>query len=188
MGQGPVGSVPGPWAGDTLGCLTRLQGGQGEGLTGPQIWRHATRGRRPVSFLELHLHLGTAWSCFRPQAEWGAGWGRWRLLLLAGCSAVRREGEQGRGHHGVWGVDRGTSRAPCSEADRSACRLVVTAPCRGEGGGAAKRLLLGGLEKARSATLSPPTCPPPLSLPCAAPLCCAVCWLPRSPTCRGRGV
>lgn len=51
--------------------LTRLQGGQGEGLTGPQIWCQATRGRRPVSFLELHLHLGTAWSRFRPQAEWG---------------------------------------------------------------------------------------------------------------------
>lgn len=72
--------------------LTLLQGEQGEGLTGPRIWCQATRGRWPVSSLELHLHLGTAWSRFRPQAEWGAGWGQWRLFLLAGCSAAPREG------------------------------------------------------------------------------------------------
>lgn len=49
--------------------LTLLQGEQGEGLTGPRIWCQATRGRWHVSSLELYLHLGTAWSRFRPQAD-----------------------------------------------------------------------------------------------------------------------
>lgn len=103
-----------------------------------------------MSFLELHLHLGTAWSRFRPRAEWGAGWGQWRLFLLAGCSAPRKEG--GARLWAPQGVGCGPQRLALShsEADRSACR--------GDGGGAGKRLLLGGLEKASTclATLLPP--------------------------------
>lgn len=130
-----------------------------------------------MSSLELHLHLGTAWSSFRPQAEWGAGWGWWRLLLLAGCSAVRREGEQGRGHHGVWGADRGASRAPCSEADRSACRFMMTVPCRGDRWrGSWEEASLGGLGEG---SLGHPSSPhvsstPQPSMRCTSVLCCVL--------------
>lgn len=67
--------------------LTRLQGGQGEGLTGPQIWCQATRGRRPVSSLELHLHLGTSWFHLGlrqsgVQAGDGGGCSCWQGALL----------------------------------------------------------------------------------------------------------
>ena len=72
--------------------LTLLQGEQGEGLTGPRIWCQATRGRWHVSSLELYLHLGTAWSRFRPQADWGAGWGQ-RRDVYEGLMELR-EGEQ----------------------------------------------------------------------------------------------
>lgn len=169
--------------------LTQLQGGQGEGLTGPQIWCQATSGRWPVSSLELHLHLGTAWSRFRPQAEWGAGWGWWRLLLLAGCSAVRREGGHGRGHHGVWGADRGASCAPCSEVDRSACRCVVTAPCRGDRWrGSWEEALLGGLGEGLLGHPSSPhvSSTPQPSMRCTSVLCCVL--IPVVPPRAGAGV
>lgn len=111
------------------------------------------------------------------QAGDSGGCSCWQGALL-----LRGRGEQGRGHHRVWGGDPCALRCPHSEADRSACRHAVTMLCRGHGGGAGKRLLLGGLEKASadSATLPPPTCPPPLSLPCTTPLCWAVRWFPWS--------
>lgn len=62
-----------------------------------------------MSSLELHLHLGTAWSRFRPRAEWGAGWGQWRLFLLAGCSAPRKK-ERGSKALGTTGCGVGPQR------------------------------------------------------------------------------